>query len=216
MLAAKVQAVGKAVDLERDAFLDRDVIDAFEVDGVLRPAVDVPARRMAEAAHVRVAQGLLDALRQLPPRHALAPVDACLYPVEPSEDVVGKVELPVGEDVALDPAQDAKRRQQFVRGRDLLGLAPDVVGSEAADGAHGGRVVADRQVVIAALLSGATHLLDARPPVRPSRVAVEVAADLSRLDENGRLAAEGLLAELRRAPGDTERAVDGLLIGCVG
>ena len=84
---------------------------------------------MAEAAHVRVAQRLLDALGHLPPRHPLAAVDARLHPVELGEDVVGEVEPAVGEDVALDPAQDAERRQQLVRRRDLLALAADVVGA---------------------------------------------------------------------------------------
>ena len=34
-------------------------------------------------------------------------------------------------------------------------------------------------------------------------------------DEGGRLAAERLLAQLRRAPGQVERAVDRLLVGRV-
>jgi hypothetical protein len=55
-------------------------------------------------------------------------VHAGLHPVELGEDVVGQVEPAVGQDVALDPAQDAERRQALVRGRDLLGLAADVVG----------------------------------------------------------------------------------------
>jgi len=72
------------------------------------------------------------------PRHALAPVHARLDPLELREDVVGEVEAPVGEDVALDSAQDPKRCQQLVRPRDLLGLAAHVVGGEPADGADGG------------------------------------------------------------------------------
>jgi hypothetical protein len=139
-------------------------------------------------------------------------VHACLYPLELCEDVVGKVEPPVGEDVALDPAQDAKRGEQFVCRRDLLGLAADVVRGEAADGSHGGRVVADREVVVAALPGGAGHLLDAGPSVRPSRVAMEVAADVLQLDERRRLAAERLLAQLGWTPRKVERAVDRLLI----
>ena len=170
---------------------------------------------MAEAAYVRVAQRLLDALGHLPPRHSLAAVDARLHPVELSQDIVRKIEPPVGEDVAFDSAQDAERCQQLVRGRDLLGLPANVVGREPADGAHGGRVVADRDVVVAARAGGTAHLLDARPPVRPCRMAVQVAADVARLDEDRRLAAERLLAQLRRTPRETERAVDRLLVGCV-
>ena len=55
-------------------------------------------------------------------------------------------------------------------------------------------------------MGGAAHLLDARPAVRPRRVAVQVAADVAELDERRRLAAERRLAQLRRAPGDAERA----------
>ena len=51
---------------------------------------------------------------------------------------------------------------------------------EPADGADGGRVVADRDVLIAALDGGAAHLLDARPSVGPRGVAMQVAANVHR------------------------------------
>jgi hypothetical protein len=133
-------------------------------------------------------------------------------PVELGQDVVGEVEPPVREDVALDAAQDAERRQRVVGRRDLLGLPADVVGVQARDGADGRRVVADRDVVVAAAARGAAHLLDARASVRPRRVAVQVAADVGRRDERRRLAGEGLLAQLRRAPRQAERGVDGPLV----
>jgi len=129
VLAAQVESIGQAVDLERDPFLERDVENALEVERVLRPAVDEPALGMAEAAHMRVAQRLLDALCHLAPRHPLPAVHARLHPVELGQDVVGKIEPPVGEDVALDPAQHPERRQEFAGSRDLLGLPADVVGS---------------------------------------------------------------------------------------
>src|SRR4051794_2902130 len=132
MLAAKVEAVREAVDLERDSFFERNFKHALQVQGVLRPPVDVAALRMAETTHVGVAQRLLDALRQLPSRHSLTAVHARLYPLELREDVVGKIEPSVGEDVALDPAQDPEWREQFVRSRNLLGLAADIVGGEPA------------------------------------------------------------------------------------
>ena len=93
-----------------------------------------------------VAERLLHAPGELRPRHSLAAVHARLHPVELGEHVVGEIEAPVGEDVALDRAQDPERREQLVRGGDLAGLAAHVVGAELADGAHGGRVVADREI----------------------------------------------------------------------
>ena len=90
------------------------------------------------------------------------------------EDVIGKVKRPVREDVALDPPQHAERRQQVVRGRDLVSLAPDVVRREPADRAHSGCVVADGDVVVAALVGRPGHIRDGRLAVRPPRMAVEV------------------------------------------
>ena len=128
VLAAQVEAVGQAVDLDCDALLERDLEHAVEVQRVLGPAVDVAARGVAEAAHVRVAQRRLDPRGHLAPRHPLAAVHAGLDPVELGEDVIGQVEPAVGQDVAFDPAQDPERREALVGRGDLLGLAANVVG----------------------------------------------------------------------------------------
>ena len=122
----------------------------------------MPARRVAEAAHggLRSASSTRRVISRA--RHPLPAVDARLDPVELGQDVVGEVEPAVGQDVALDPAQDAERRERLVGGGDLLALAADVVGGQPAHGADGRRVVADRDVLVAALAGGAAHLLDAR------------------------------------------------------
>ena len=61
---------------------------------------------------------------QLAARRALAGMKRELHPVELGQHVVGQVERPVGEDVALGSPQHAERRQRLVRRGDLLGLAP--------------------------------------------------------------------------------------------
>ena len=66
--------------------------------------------------------GVLDPLGQLPRRHALPTVDARLHPVELRQQRVGEIERAVREDVALDAAQDAERRELLVHARDLHGL----------------------------------------------------------------------------------------------
>jgi hypothetical protein len=142
-------------------------------------------------------------------------VHAGLHPVELGEDVVRKVQAAVRKDVALDATQHAEGLQQLVRGSDLVALAADLVRGQPANRADGGSVVADRQVLVAALAGRAAHLLYARAPVRPGGVAVQVAADRVHLHQGRRLAAERLLTQLRRAPRDTERAVDRLLVGRV-
>ena len=180
--AAEVEARSRPVHLERDALLERDSVDVIEVEGVLRAAADQPARCVAEAAHVGIAQRRLHAPGHLLSRHALAAVHARLHPVELGQYVVGEVEPAVGEDVALDAAEDAERRQELVRGGDLLTLAADVVGRSPRTAPTAG-VVADREVAVAAFLRGALHLGDARAAVRPGRMAMQVAADVARLDE---------------------------------
>ena len=167
VLTAKIEAGGKAVDLERHAGLQRDLEHALEVEGVLRAAGDEPARGMAQTADGRVAQRLLDALGQLASRHPLPAVHARLDPVELGQDVVGKIEPTVGQDVALDPAQDAERGEELVGRRDLLRLAAHVVGGQPAHGSDSGRVIADRDVVVPAVAGGARPS-PRRSPGRPT------------------------------------------------
>src|SRR3954453_5758115 len=56
MLAAQVEAVREAVDLERDPLLQRHLVDALQIEGVLGTPVDVAALRVAETADVGVAE----------------------------------------------------------------------------------------------------------------------------------------------------------------
>ena len=90
------------LDLPDDVLAELDWVQASVHGGQRMPRREMTAR--VEAAHMRVEECLLHALRHLGPRHPLAAVDAGLHPVELSEDVVGQVEPPVGKDVALDPA----------------------------------------------------------------------------------------------------------------
>ena len=154
VLVAQVEPGRQPVHLDRAALLGEPGEDGLEVDRVRRAVVDQPPGRVAEAADVgRVERGQ-HALRQLLARAALAAVDARLHPVELGQQVVGEVERAVAADVALGPAQEAERRELLVGGRDLLGLAAHAVGVEPGDGADADRVVADRQVLVAALAGG--------------------------------------------------------------
>ena len=123
-----------------------------------------------------------------------------LHPVELREDVVGEIERPVGEDVDLASAQDAKGRELLVRGGDLLALAPDVVGVESGYDSYGARVVADRDVLVTEVSGRQAELENRGASVRPGGVTVEIAADLGELDERRRGTAEGFLAQFGRTP----------------
>ena len=109
VLVAEVEPGGEPVHLERDAGLERDLEHPLEVERVRRPVVDQPAGRMAEARRRRMAHRLHDARRQLPARRPLAGVEADLHPVELGQHVVGQVERPVREDVALGAAEQPER-----------------------------------------------------------------------------------------------------------
>ena len=138
MVAGQVEPGREAVDLERDAVRDRDLVDAVEVEGVLGTAADDAPLRVAEAAHRGMFQRRDHAAGQLLPRHPLPAVDAGLDPVELGQHIVGEVEPAVGQDVALDAAQDAERGEALVRGGDLLALAADVVAGEPPAGPTAG------------------------------------------------------------------------------
>ena len=82
VLAAEVQTRCQPIDLQCDPVLDRHLVDALQVDGVLGATGEQPPRRVAEAADVRVAQGMADAVGHLASGHPLAAVHARLDPVE--------------------------------------------------------------------------------------------------------------------------------------
>ena len=73
-------------------------------------------------------------------------------------------------------------------------------------------MVADRDVLVAAVARGASHLEHARLPVRPRRVDVQVAADLLQLDERRGRSLERFLAQLRRDVGQPERREHAFLV----
>ena len=148
----------------------------LEVERVRRPVVDQAPRRVAEAARGRMPHRLDDPRGQLPPPRALPGVQRDLDPVELGEDVVGEVERPVREDVALDPAQDAERRERVVRGRDLLALAPHRVGVEPRDDPHCRVWSQIARYSYPRARGGLGHLEHRGLPVGPGRVHVEVAA----------------------------------------
>ena len=218
VLAAEVEAGGEAVDLERDAVLERDLEDALEVEGVLRAAADEPARRVAEAAHVRVAQRLLDALGHL--RAAASAARRARSPA-PSRARRGRrrggragrragcrTRSRAGRGTARAARWPPRSPRAWRRTSSAVSprTAPD-----------GRRVVADRDVVVAALARGAAHLLDARPAVRPRRVAVQVAADVgSSSTSAGGSPRNGSSRSSGGHHGSAERAVDGRLVGRVG
>ncbi len=209
----QVESIGKAVRLERDTGLQSDLADRVEVERVGRPVVDDSSLGVAEAGGGRMPHRLQDPLGDPVAWLALARVQADLHPLELGEHLVGKVERAVREDVGLDPAQDPEGRELVVRRRDLLALAPHVVGVEAGHDADVARVVADRDVLVAEIAGRGPHLQHGRAPVRPRRVTVEVAADLGQLDEGWGVTRVGLLAKLGWEPGQAERPVDLALVG---
>ena len=64
-----------------------------------------------------------------------------------------------------------------------LDLAAQLVGRDVVAEAVRGRVVGDREVLVAALARRERHLLDRVAPVGGGRVAVQVAADVAELDQ---------------------------------
>src|SRR4051794_18765804 len=135
--------------------------------------VDDPALRMAEAADEGTSKRFLDTLGQLRRRHSLSSVHARLDPLELRQDIVGQIKPAVRQDVAFGAAQNAKRRQPIVCGFDLLSLTPEIVRRQALNGADRGSVIADGEVLVAALPRGTSHLFDTCPAVGPSRVRMK-------------------------------------------
>ena len=82
MLTAEIQTRRQPVDLQRNPLLDRHLVDALQIDGVLGAPGEQSPRRMTEAVDVWVAQGVADTVGHCPGGHPLAAVHARLDPVE--------------------------------------------------------------------------------------------------------------------------------------
>ena len=140
---------------------ERELEDALEVERVLGPAVDDPAlgwlrQRTAGCSSAASTRRVSSRRGMRWPPWTLACTQSSSV-----EDVVGQVQAAVGQDVALDPAQDPKRGQHRVGGRDLVALGGAGRRRSGPDRARQRGVVADGQVLIAALTRRAAHLLDA-------------------------------------------------------
>ena len=195
---------------------DRDCDHGLEVQRIRRPVVEDAPLRMREAPNRGVLHRLDHLGRQPRARVALARVEAELHPVELCEHVVGQVEPSVPKDVDLDAAKHAERGEAVVGLLDLLALSAQRVGVEARDDTDVRRVVADREVLVAEVAGGGSHVEHRVAAVRPRRMAVEIAAHVVPLDESRRLAGEGCFAELGRAPGDAELGVHAGLVRRLG
>ncbi len=201
--ARQVETIRQTVDLEGDSLLERDREDSVEIESVLGPAVQDSPLRVAERSRGRMPQRFAHGLGQLASGAPLAGVQADLDPIQLGEHVVGKVERPVGEDVALDPAQDAEGCEALVDSGDLLGLTAHVVRFEPGYDADVRRVVADGEVVVAPRAGGVRHLLDRGLPVGPGRVAVEISSYVVELDEHVRGRPQRKLSQLGWKPPET-------------
>ena len=185
----EIEPVGEAVDLERHAGFERDLDHPLEVERVRRPEVDDPAFRMAQATDRRMAHRLGYPCGYLGSLRPLARMKTELHPVELVEHVVREVEASISAYVAFDSAEmcigatcslPARSRRPGV----------GVVGRETADRTDARGVVADGDVGIAAAMSGLRHLAHGGASIRPGRVHVEVAPNVTQLDKSRRLAAE--------------------------
>ena len=101
---------------------------------------------------------------------------AAHHDVQPVEHLGRLVEGAVLEDVDLDAAQDAERRELLVQPVNQLDLLAQAVGAQAVRDREPGRVVGHRQVLVAELGRSPRHALDRRAAVGPVRVHVQVAA----------------------------------------
>ena len=201
------------VDLDRLAMAPGRLEDLLEVHVVRVSLADEPARRVGQDVHVGVRQCRADppghlGLRLLEPR-----VDGADDEIELGEDVVGVVHGPVGQDIALAARQDPDPGMVLLDGADLLDLGSQLVGGEPARDGGGPAVIGHDDVLVSARAGRLHQRLDAVSAVGRIGVDVEVAADIARLDQPGKLPSErGLdlarvLPKLGRDPREPDRRV---------
>jgi hypothetical protein len=171
-----------AVHLDRDPRLGGGIEHRLDVARDRRSRQDVAAEGVSPDLEERVPHRAHEPSRHVARIEAVAVVDAGDHDVEPREYRVGKVERAVAQDVALGAAEQADAHA-LLHARDLVPLSPEPVDVEAVRIVRARRVVGDRQVLEAARLRRARHLLDRVAAVGVDRVAVDGAADVVEPDE---------------------------------
>ena len=176
--AGRVLALGAAVDLDRDAVLAAGGEHRLGVEVRLRPAAagDHPPGAVPQHVHVRVADRGHHPLGHRPGGHPQLGVHAGDDHVQPGEQVLALVERAVLEDVDLDPGQHAERGQLGVQLGDQLELRLQALGGQPAGHGQPGRVIGQREPLVAETARGLGHLPGRAAAVGPVGMGVAVAA----------------------------------------
>ena len=99
--------------------------------------------------------------------------------IEASEQILLEVERAVFQDVDLHPGQDPERRERGAHLVDLVELGEQPFAIEPMRNGQTGGVIGENEVLVSEALRGASHRFDRRAAVRPYRVGVAVALQLS-------------------------------------
>ena len=141
------------------------------------------------------------------------------HEIEPGEHRLVEVDAAVLEDVGFDTLQHPDAREPSVHLVDLVRLAREVAGLEAAGVRRGLAVVGDADVLVAGRAAGQGELLDRVRAVGVTRVAVEKAAQVAPVEQTrqgvvlGGLDLALALAQLGRNAVEAERRVERGLVG---
>ena len=182
----EVEPVRVRVDFDHRARLGRRGDHGVEVDRVAVAGQQEPARRVAEHRHPRVSHRPDDPRGHLGTRQAERRMDARDDIVEPGEHVVGIVERPVGEDVALGPLEQAELAVVIGSARRSPPTAARTRSIDQAPGVAGRpRVVGDPEILQPRGAGGLGHLFEGCAAVAPVGVTVERPGQVGKLDELG-------------------------------
>ena len=215
-MVVQIQPPRASVHLHGNVEAARRAEDFRHIDRVRPPPPQLPPRGVAEHVHERVLHGPDDAIGHARRGHVEDGVDRREDHVQFGQDFVVEVQGAVGQDVHFAATQDADVGMVFLDARDLGGLRPERRSIHAGDHPGRGGVVGDRDVLVPPLRSRPHHAPNRGGSVAPGRVHVEVARDVAALDQAGKAAAGprqggGVLAQLRRDPGQVQRRVHRLL-----
>ena len=178
--AGQVEPVGEAVDLERDAVsrartaIVRSRSRAFSGRCPISRPVGWLRQRTAGCRIASVTRAVSSRRGARWPRCS----ESCTQSSSASTSS-GASRLPSSRMSHSTPRRILNGASALVGGGDLLGLPAQGVAVQSGDDADVRRVVADGQVLVAAVAGGDAHLEHGRPAVRPLRVHVQVAAQVA-------------------------------------
>jgi hypothetical protein len=174
----QIHALGVRVEFQKAAALTGLADDPRHVHVIRLTLLNQPARRVGQDVKVRPVHRAQDAFGLLLTREVQAAMHGADHQIQPAQNVVRQIQLPVLQNVDLDPFEQRNTGELRVQAIDLVNFRQQARRIKTTRHRDMFRVFGDSKVRKAALAGGQGHLVQAIPPIRSLRMGVQITFEI--------------------------------------